>query len=442
MSEKYIPVLTENDKDYINQFYDEAAGFAKIMCGNNRKGKFVSAKILAGDKASDYMFGYHVNEKNTMMSMSTFASKGKATLDSIVNVCCLAIDVDHTFTDKKGNLLESREVWKHFAQDCADNGCFFPSPAYIEYGHRLRLVYVLSEPVCLNISDKKKRNGTIKWLMKIEQAICDFMNGLDARYNATPQQLTKFVRVPESLNIRYSGNKKDGFRVDSMHVVNIDELCNGQLYEIHELADWVLPELGDWYDPDYKEKKTKISVAKSNKGLKNMLKDRMDFLKNLQKAGWDKGYREVMCFLTGNFAYESGMNEVEMQQTVADFNKGFFTPMSNKEVKRTYPRKTYKYSNKAFCAALGLTIEEARNFGFKGSSMSKKEYDREYSRQYRFMKKCLLIKAGKTKRQRMEKLVLKVKKLREKGMKLSEIAKAIKMSVATASRYATLALAH
>lgn len=441
MSEKYTPVFTGTDKEYINQFYDDAAGYAKVMCGNNRKGKFVPAKVLAGDNALDYMFGYHVNEKNTMMSMSTFASKGKATLDNIVNVCCLAIDVDHTFTDKKGNLLEAREVWKRFAMDCVENECFFPSPAYIEYGHRLRLVYVLSEPVCLNIADRKKRNGTIKWLMKIEQGICDFMNKLDARYNATPQQLTKFVRVPESLNIRYCGNKKDGFHVESMHIVDVDELCNGQLYEIHELAEWVLPELGDWYDPDYKEKEKKISVTKTNRGLKNMLKDRMDFLKNLQKAGWDKGYREVMCFLTGNFAYQSGMDEDEMEKTVRDFNAGFFTPMSEKEVKRSYPRKSYKYSDKHLCAVLGLSMEDAAQFGFK-AGMSKKEYDREYSRLYRLRMKCLAIKAGKTKRQRMEKLIVKVKKMRENGLCLREIAKKIKMSIATASRYASAAAAH
>lgn len=448
MDRQYRIRLTDSETVYVNEFYQDARGYAKIMCGHNRKGNFVPAKALVGSDAEKFLNGYHLDAQNTMMSMSTFRSKGSATVKNIVNVCCLALDVDFELTDANGELLHPLDAFNRFAADCAEQDCYFPSPAYIEYGRHMRFVYLLDKPVCLDIRNKKRRYRTIRWLMRIEQELCNMINSLNPAYHATPQQLTKFVRVPESINVRFApndpGNIAEGFHVASEHIIMVKKLSNGLRYDIHELSDMVLPELPAWYDPDYRPRRKKISLnGASHNGIALMLQKRMDFLEKLQKAGWDTGNRETMCFLFWNFALQKGYDSSEAEDMAIQFNKGFVTPMIERQMlSHSMPRKTYKYTDKAFCGVLGLDMEQAKELGYEGAALSRKEYDREYSRRYRELLQAAKERAGRTKKQLMDKLIEKAGRLREQGKKVADIARSLKISIATAYRYVNAYVPH
>lgn len=209
MEERKIS-LTDIQKEYCTDLYGSVCGFVKMMCGHNRYGIYTPAAALSGDSAEKYMNSTHLDRQNMMMSMSTFRKKGHATLNNILAVCCLAVDVDYLFQEENGEPMEPMKVYRQIAKDCLEREFWFPVPTYVEYGHRLRLVYVLDQPFYLPHQDKKKRRSVIRWMLKMESAMACFLNKMDYRYHAEVQQLTKFVRVPESLNIKFDTVYEEG----------------------------------------------------------------------------------------------------------------------------------------------------------------------------------------------------------------------------------------
>lgn len=439
--------FTDKEREFFRMLASDTNGYFKIHCGHNRKGNFVPASALCTKKAEKYVTGIKLDDQNKMITQSTYRTKGSACMDNINTVCCLAIDVDHEFRDDNGELLEPLDVWNRFCWSCAERDLYFPSPTYIEYGHRFRLVYIFESPVCLRIRNREKRKSTVIWLNRIGQAIADMMNSVDPLYHAEAQQLTKSLRVPGSINLKYKAvysqtQKKYVFHCLYKYYISIKKPCNGKKWDVHELSDWVLPDLPDWYD-SYKSRLHKkapyISVLKQNVhwNLKLMLKNRMNFLERLQQEGWDCGYREKMCFFYWNFALQSGMSAQEAREAACRFNKGFFTPMPEKEMlQHSLPRKTYFYRADTLMKQLDVSKELARKFGLISSD--RREYDREYSRKYRMLKR---IKTAAARKKAAEEKILRrnliadtVHELRRLGKTIAEIAVSVSRSVSTVKR--------
>lgn len=434
--------LDVQESEYLCSLYSQTNGYVKLMDSYSRKGFFHAASSMVSISDQNFCLnGTYLTPQNAMMSMCTFRKKGKATKDNINTVCCLAVDLDYTFLDKHDMLEKPLVVWDMLLSDIWEKG-YIPMPTYLEYGHRLRLVYVMKSPVCLNIKNREKRNSTIIWLERITKVLCDKINAMDSRYGAEPHQLTKFVRIPESHNIRFVQDRnpytgKVSFHVDSHHVVKIAEPRFGQKWEIHALSDAVLDALPDWYG-EYKEKQSKKRKQKKislRKNTTSFLSNRMDFLEKLRDTTDCRGRREIMTFLYWNFALQRGISKERARDMALAFNDKFCVPLIHKEaLSHCFPRHTYKYRTSTMLELLGVTKKEARDLGLEVCSMETKKYDREYSRNYRARMRNERIKKGQTLTQRMEALKVEIFSLRKEGMTLISIARKVKKSLSTVKR--------
>ena len=430
--------FTSREQEFIKMLCSDTNGYFKIHCGHNRSGNFVPASALCSKKSGKYITGIKLDDQNKMITQSTYIRKGNACLSNINTVCCLAIDVDYEFKDKKGNLLDPLVVWNQLCWDCVTNEYEMPVPTYVEYGHRFRLVYIFNSPVCLRISDKEKRRKTVVWLNRIGQTIADGINAINPLYHASAQSLTKSLRIPGSINAKF---EMDYDRLEKIwkprclykYIVCIKKPVNSKRWDVHELSDYVLPTLPDWYGGYIKKKSKKaplISLSNNVRDVKTMLKNRLRFLEKLQKLGWDRGYREMMCFLYWNFCLQSGMSGEDAKQKTCDFNRHFLHPLPEKEMlQHSRPRKLYLYRVDTILRLLGVPTDLAVQTGLINTQ--KKLYDRAYSRRYRMLKK--MEKKKKASNARAQ-IVDMVHELRQMGKTIAEIAISVNRSVSTVKR--------
>lgn len=348
--------LTKSDMEYINDFYGkDAAGFLKLWGGSNKSGIFPYGKTFCDEHISEIFRMDKLPTSNLYMSVSTFYGKKKATVDNIRSVQCIPIDIDFQFMDKYGKLLDPLKVWQMFQKDLIEKQVFFPMPTYIEYGRRMRFVYLLNDGgVVLPRFDKKRRKNVLTLLRRIQEELIATINALNPLYHAEYNPYTSFVRVPTSFNTIWgkSFNPDEPFSTPSFHVdeqyfVQVKRVSNGKRYDFHELADGILPKLPDWYKAEKKKKKKGPGIhicGINSRSVNEMLRGRCHFLEILQDHGYDIGFREVMCFLYWNFSMQAGMTEDEAKLATLNFNSGFEHPMREKEViSLSRPRKLYYY---------------------------------------------------------------------------------------------------
>lgn len=443
--------LTSQEKSFMEDLYAGGHCYIKLMDGKNRTGIFPHQASMKGPHLEDILNSKYLSHKNLMCSISSYYEKGHATVDNIHAVNCIPIDVDFQFTDKKGNLLPALEVWKMLQKDIIDKCCFFPQPTYLEYGHRFRLIYMLESPFILPKENKIRRRDMIIFIRRIMEELCKMINNMNLLYHAEVQKLTSFIRVPESVNNKYEtyylqGEKAPHFHLTESYIINTIPVGRCQKWNIFELADFVLPELPEWYN-SYKKRLKNKKEQKSNPGIhisKNtcpyheMMKKRLDFLCMLQNNGYDIGHREFMCFLYWNFALQSGITENEAKEAVLDFNSHFEHPMPEKEMlTKSRPRKLYIYRMSTVMNDLAVPEWLAVSSGCLG--MDKNTYQRLYMKQYRKYKKIIKYKAEKTKKQLMQKASDIAKILRQAGKKIVEIAEELKVSISTVKRYLVMA---
>ena len=425
-----------NTYEIVNTLYSEARGFVKLI---NRKNDGISsvfclAENFSSEKYVNYLNNKKFSNKNLYMSMSTFRRPDSATLDDILSVCCLCIDMDYKFTDKNGKHMPAEDVYRMFQTDMLKREAGIPMPSYIELGHRIRLVYIFSSPVKLPADDESERKNTVSWLKRIMTIICENVNSLNPGYNAEIQQLTKFVRVPGSFNIKWNDMKyRNGSPVFlNKTIYQISTVFSGKLWDVHELAEFVLPKLPSWYrtwkNTPKKKRKGKAYSAIHTDALMDKY---INLLKLLQDNLWDVGYRETMSFLYWNFL----MSKTDYRETIAvtslrSFNGGFVTPLSDRELTiQAKPKKTYRYSLKTLQSILNIPDYILSSAGFK--CYDKTEYNRKYMKELR--------KKNKDKRQADKlDLIRKVKNLSLRGFSVLEIAQKVKVSASTVRRYAQM----
>lgn len=434
--------FTSTENQYISDFYGQkAAGFLKIWGGKNKTGVFPYGKTFCNEHAKDILKIDKLPSSNLFMSVSTFYGKKKATIDNIRSVQCIPIDIDYKFKDKRGDLLDPLVVWDMLQKDIINKRIFFPMPTYIEYGHRLRLIYLLNEGgVILPRVDKNRRKKILNLLRRIQEELINTINALNPLYHAEYNSYTSFVRVPASLNTiwekRFDPNDFGGkptFHVDEEYYVQIRKIANGRRWDFHDLADEVLPKLPEWYrDKKVKKNTPGIHISTNDRNISSMLTSRMHFLEILQDNGYDIGFREVMCFMYWNFALQSGYSETEAQLAALEFNRGFKHPMKEKEViSLSRPRKLYYYRMNTILSKLCVSEDLATACGY--DTEFQKDYQKLYMRKYRMYKKK---KAGISRKQKsIKKLSESANKLRNKGIKLADIARKLSVSLSTVKRY-------
>lgn len=446
------PELTAYINDLYGQDIQETASqeFVKFMAGKNRKGYFYRLETITDPvKLGAILTSRRFSTDNFYMSMSSYRSMSSARAENISRVFALGIDVDYRAVTGQEE-LEPNEIMKYLDMVYEPYGGI-PKPTYIEYGRNLRMIYILDEPFNLNIKNTRKRQDCVAFLKRIEQVICERLNGIQKnpfyyslpQFHAEPHKLTSFYRVPYSLNKRYEGGYYDTARkvyvIGEANRWTVDIIRVGDTWEINKLAR-VLPPKFDGYE-DWKKKQHKKKGKKTEQinDHRELAVRRLTELRTLQDKGWNVGYRERMCYFYWLFSMQAGKSWDEAQADTLEFNSCFETPLKAHTVKTEckpspyYDRKfqiwrdgwerrfTDQYlQNELQCEKEGV---------FTGMTNAEK------CRRYYMKKTAQRALSGQTKEQDINQKMQAVKLYRDFGLSWQEIADSLGVGIATAKRY-------
>ena len=375
--------------------------------------------IIRNEKKKESILAYKTLSKYTLNSIlnkfwntdlyitpNTFCPSGErqgcAKESNLFAIYTFAIDVDYK---KTGNAISNP---LNYYYDCIADVLPMP-PNYIEYGHNLRLIYILSKPVYV----KTKSGRTLKKSIKRVQAyMCDLLNReLDC--NAERQTLCSYYRIPGSINT------KDNSIIQYEHV-------SSDKYTIQEILTEFIPELPEWYEL-WKNKKN--VVGKKNQIYKiynqyQLWSERKEILERVRQL--DNINREKTCFwyaVACLWIDES----VDVIETIKKFNKGFKEPLKDKEIeskfrtlKELFKKDKYKVKNETIRNDLGLNEEQGKEVGLMGK---------------REQEKLEKIARGETRQQIALKNYETYKVYKEQGMKIKDIAEKMGLKIDTIKSY-------
>ena len=415
--------------EYLKLLYGGNKGFVKIMCGKKGEYRFEKASDLCDpDKAATIFSG--LPEGDLYMSLGTYINRSSARKTNLMSICAIAVDCD--FRRIPGQEHISMEQVREQLDPLF--GTYMPVPTYIEYSRNFRLVYVLSP--FYGIPRDNRRNNTIKFLERISVILCERMNTVsedafystvDINFNAEPQLITSFVRVPESMNIRwdeYIGKKGVEKPRMSLYKVNLAKV--GEPLSIDDITEKILPDKPEWYDGWAAKGKNKKKKKKEISSIETLCGNRLEGLKFLQEHGYDIGYRETMCYLYRLFCIQSGMTDKEAEEAMLRFNDGFKNPLPEKRaIVLTKPSNpAIKYRDKTLREMLDCEDYPV----FKGTGRADEEKRASAKKYYRSRNPV-------PKKEKIKKASKKAKKLKDNGDTYDEIALKLHISRSTAINY-------
>lgn len=303
---------------------------------------------------------------------------------------------------------EPLEYWEGVLRPLFEE-LMLPVPNWIEYGHQIRLIYILEEPIRAAVKSGKVMIAALKCIM---QRFVKILNDSDPSIGAEPQKLGAYYRVPGSINT------KDGSRVGIVRV------CD-KLWSVQDIFEEWMPKLPGWYVA-WKAKKQKHGKRKKSSpdhiNILVILRSRIEAFCRLRTLGGIP--REKLLFFYGNT-----LAQVEPEKDIMDallmFNRGFPVPLSEKEIKaklRRTGKKIYKYTTDKIASELGVTRKILVEYG-----MYVNHRDAERKRlaaEKRFLRQ-------ETHRQTLD----LVDYMRSHGLTQREVAEKLGVSVRTVQRY-------
>lgn len=297
-----------------------------------------------------------------------------------------------------------------------------PKPSFVEMGHRLRLIYVFSEPLRLcKPKQKEKLLSAFRFMQKtIADMINDELSFGDRSFGAESNPPTSFFRLPGGIN------SKDG---SVIRVLPFSE----ERYSLSEIYEEFIPyryldasgTKKEWYESW--KRKAKSKKKKTPYGsIRSLWLKRMDYLKEART--FQEVHRKKLCFVYACGCMHAGLaaSFEQLLPLVMEFNEGFERPLPfNKlyAVIHGVPRNPYKFSNAYLSEFLEIPMEEI-------PGPSKKDYDHD---RYLQKKKQMELN-GTTKQAKISKRKLQVQKLLSQGKSLPEISRLLKTSLSTIKR--------
>lgn len=390
--------------------------FVRLLC--KKSGEYYSYPINAlkdFDKLKSILNSHRFSAEDLMYTFNTYNNLKSATEQDLHLITAIAIDVDfgeiRKFINKKPleiiNLLEKTEFNKTI-----------PTPQIVEYGHNLRLIYVL-EKVPATIASKALAN---KLATTIGSRLEDF--------GGSKQPLTTFGRVIGSIN------SKDQSEIKVMYF-------NTNNYKLKDLQEKWLEPLPEWY-AEWKTK-TGRKVIRFNKNFKDQAsfyvynKNRITDFYKIQEFYSDDdcaGFRRFLCFQVRNHAILAGYDESEAEKILKDFNNNFKKPLKWREIERdtrNVERKQYTYKSKTILNYIGSTPDEEILMHLS-AILSDEEYKRRNNvRTKAYQKAKYRDTEGltKTERKRLEEFI-QIAELEMQGMSYNEISKELGFKTHTA----------
>lgn len=316
------------------------------------------------------------------------------------SIRALALDVDYKSAQSFNTKLKPLAVFEGVIEPMISE-YMIPAPNYIEYGHQLRLIYLLREPINL------KNNANMKnTAYTVLSRLADKMNN-EFDLNVEPQKINSYFRFPGSIN------SKDG---STVHVIPYST----EKLTIQEIINDYLPPLPKWYD-DWKKKKTLASKSKSGVTKPNNLfklwTDRKALFLSLRSREGIPREKLVHLYAQSLLWLNEVSNTEELIRKLLEFNDGFPSPLLTKEIRskfRTEFNRKYQYSNNRIRDELGLSEKEI--------PMTNKEA-------------CRIRMGGKTRKQIAEAHFEQAKKLYFEGKTRKEMMAELGLSEAQIKRY-------
>lgn len=265
---------------------------------------------------------------------------GCARTNNLFRVVCWAIDVD--YKKIKGNEhKDPSNYWNEYLSEAVYDK-IIPYPSFIEYGHQLRLIYILKEPI--NCKNGKKLMKAIHF---IQDMLCKALN---AAYNcnAERQTLSSYFRVPGSIN------EKSGDRIEIMKI-------SSERYTVQELMDEYLPV---YVKKEKMPKKEQHRRAAYKSMCITLQTDRIDYYKKARRIPGIT--RENLCFLFA-VAQKELFGNKDLMDKILEFNEGFPQPLPKKELKSKMHSfcendKRYKYDNETIMSKLELDSDTCKQY--------------------------------------------------------------------------------
>ena len=330
----------------LNMLYanTHGCGYMKFMSTSDAVHRFYNPQSLCDPLRLQQILNARYGQNNLYLSISTYKTKENAREANIKAVCALAIDVDYrTSKEQDQHDYPTSIATKQVAKAVLYTGV--PTPTYIEASRNIRLVYVLDQP--FQIPRGQKGINCRTFLKRITEEITKKLNAASADlafdFCASPQKLTSYVRLPGSINSRVEGYVSGGTfhpTQEERYPVAISSNTE-KLWDIHALADYILPPLFDGYE-EWKIRKEEERKARAGKKIvpkpelirstADLARARIRDLETLQKRGYDIGYREQMCYFFWIFCRQSGLDAEKTSAAVLNFNRNFAHPLPDHRV--------------------------------------------------------------------------------------------------------------
>lgn len=387
-------------QDFITDIY-AAADSRSIENIIVRQGKKKRSYLLKNYLALSGSITQQFYQNDLYVSINTFCpsgdKKGNASYNNLYAVYAWCIDIDFK---KSGNELSNPLEYYY---DCISELLPVP-PNWVEYGHNLRLIYILDNSIKCRV---RGSNKLIKALQAAQKRICDILNdNLDC--TAERQTLSSYLRMYGSTN------NKDGSKIQLEHISDVK-------YSVHELL-YELPDLPDWYSDWKSSKHGKVTQIHNSSGL---WLDRLKALENLRDSNINYNREKLIFWYAVGSCYTH--TDKSLYTICQEFNKTLSRPYADKTIRSKFrtiddlmKQKQYKIKTVNLIDELGISEAEAERVGI----MDKRTLER--------LEK---IKNGTTRKQLADKNYQTFCELRKQGLKLQEIADKMNMSLVQVKRY-------
>lgn len=340
--------------------------------------------------------------KDTFFTFATFreSKEMKRSYQNIDNIFAWSVDIDYMRTE-----LAPLDVLQ-FILDTVS----IPLPNYVEYGHRLRLIYLLEEPLRLLTPTSKK--SLLNGFSFMQKCIATLINEEISWANAESCSAVSFFRVPGSINTK-----------------------SGDVIKLCHLTDerWTMQEIFNEWIPDRLIDKSKTAACwkevwkkKKHKNKRKwngyrLWERRMERFEELRQR--ENIPREKLVFLYGVGCLQTHRtnSSAETVEQLLRFNMGFPIPLEEKEIRSKFRTiRAYAFKEETIAAFLGVETEIL---------FDRKIYDLERYRK----KRQTQIKKHSTKQQKIE-CRREIVRQYHGTYTLAEIADRIKVSVSTVKR--------
>jgi hypothetical protein len=344
----------------------------------------------------------------------------KNEMENLYAVFAFGIDIDYhsmkTYRD-----FSPMQMYSLLEQEVL--GSDIPYPNYVEYGNNLRLIYILSDP----IYNKKEPNGdicpAIRLLNRVRNQFNYLINKSDKDFGADSVAMNSYFRIPGSINTK--GNKVINIMKVAPYKWSLTELKDNYLMDEESFAEWKRHHKKRHFTNDVEFLNKRLSDVKTIQNHFNNNRGHTGYRNELMYVAW--------ITLHSKLIHENKDNDKireDMYKFIKDFNSNFKYPLPIREVESfRIPKKIMKMRTYTILNKLGISNDEARLMGLYMSGNiidvdEKKAYNKKYYEE----------KSSKHKNKQIMERRNRVKELRDRNVKISEIAKICNISIATTNR--------